>query len=203
MTNRSREERLKKEVERLISDHPWSEEHLALIRAFLEGDMIEEESAQVARDFIDEYVRVLRGLAAVTPDLQKEVSQKLRAARLPLDQEFNEAVLHRFADDPAAAIKRIEARDAALSERNATNAKKPRVSRRDWWSDRIGDYVEHRPNAALECVKEYLLQIEGVSFQASKFRYVGQDQDHGVTIDPISSDSFRSKTNAAKKRYMA
>jgi hypothetical protein len=203
MTNRSREERLKEEVERFISAHPLREEHRNLIRSFLAGDIIEEESAQVTRDFVDEYVRVLRGLAAVTPDLQKEVSEALRSARLAPNEAFAEAVLHRLADDPVAAIRHIEVADAATTKRNSLNARSPRVSVHDWWSVQIGDCVEGQSDVMPSEVREYLLQIEGVSFGEGVFRYAGQDKDSGLEIEPISNAQLRSKTYAAKKRYRA
>lgn len=200
MTSRSRDKRLMEEVERFIFEHPFNDKHRELIRSFLGGGEINEGCAQVARDFADEYVKVLFGLGEVTPDLKKAVSERLRAARLTFDKAFPETVLHRLADDPAGAIKHIEARDAASSARNSNSARSPRLSRHDWWAEQIGDCVDDVPGAGPEDIYEYLLQIEGVSFANGTFRYAGPETHKGTPIEPISKKQARAKLYAAKKR---
>jgi hypothetical protein len=200
MTSRSRDKRLMEDVERFIIDHPFNDEHRELIRSFLDGGELDEDGAHVARDFVDDYVKVLRGLGEVTPDLKKEISERLRAARLAFDKAFPEAVLHRLADDPADAIKHIEARDAASTLRNSNSARSPRVSRHDWWAERIGDCVDDVTDAMPEDIYEYLLQIEEVSFSNGTFRYAGPETHKGVPIEPMSKQQARAKMYAAKKR---
>lgn len=200
MTSRSRDKRLVEEVERFMADHPFNDEHRELIRSFLGGGEIDEDCAQVARDFADEYVKVLFGLGEVTPDLRTEVSERLRAARLTFDKAFPEAVLHRLVDDPTDAIKHIEARDAALTARNSNSARLPRPGSQDWWAERIGDCVDDFLGAMPEDVYGYLLQIEGVSFANGKFRYAGPETHKGTPIEPISKQQVRAKMYAAKKR---
>ena len=200
MTSRSRDKRLMEEVERFIFDHPFNDEHRELIRSFLSGGEIDEDGAQVARDFADDYVKVLRGLSEVTPDLKKEISERLREARLAPDKAFTETVLHRLADNAAAAIKHIEARDTVSTARNSKSAKSPRVSRHDWWAERIGDCVDDLPDAMPKDIYEYLLQIEGVSFANGTFRYAGPETHKGTPIEPISKKQARAKLYSAKKR---
>ena len=200
MTSRSRDKRLVEEVERFIADRPFNEEHRELIQSFLGGGDIDEDCAQVARDFVDEYVKVLCGLGEVTPELKKAVSERLRAARLAFDKAFPETVLHRLADDPADAIAHIEARDAASTARNSNSARSPRLSRHDWWAERIGDCVDDVPDAMPNDIYEYLLQIEEVSFSHGTFRYAGPETHKGVPIEPMSKPQARAKMYAAKKR---
>jgi hypothetical protein len=188
------------EIERIITNYPYNDEHRELIRSFLGGGLIDEDCAQVARDFTDDFVKVLRGLGDATPELQKEISEKLRSARLDPDRAFTETVLHRLADDPAAAIKHIEVRAAASTARNSMNARSPRVSRHDWWAERIDDCVDDHPDATPGDIYEYLLQIDGVSFTNGMFRYDGPDMHRGIAIEPLSKPQVRAKMHAAKKR---
>ena len=203
MSNLSREQRLDNTLDEMIENMDMSSAHRDLIQSFRSGDPLHETNAQDLRDFVDDLVRIQFGEAEITAELKDYVTAKLRSARLDHSLAFPETILHRLADCPMAAIKQIEARDADLSERTAKIAKSPRLSRHDWWSAQIGDYVEDHPQAVPEDVRKYLLQIEGVSVLNGVFRYAGQDKAMGLEIESISNAQVRSKTFAAKKRYTA
>lgn len=197
MTNRSREKRYQDAVDRSTAELPIKDDHKELIREFLAGPPIEAGSAQEARVFVDEWVRVLAGAAQTTNRLKDHVSKKLSRARLSHDLTFPEAVLHRLSDDPAAAVSLIEARDAVRSAQNAHNAGLPREAAQDWWSLRISDCMEDNIDASPSDVKAYLLEIDGASFRNGLFIYDGPETHRDEKIQPMSMNSLRSKRRAA------
>jgi hypothetical protein len=200
MTNRSREQRDLDGVDRIVAALPLNDEHKELVREFLEGTPLDEANANEARVFADQWFQILKGLPEITQELNDYVSKSLGSARLSHNLVFPEAILHRLADDPAAAISHIAARDEEISAKNTRRGAKPREGRHDWWSLRIGDCMEDNNDASPSDVKDYLLEIDGVSFRNGFFRYDGPETHRDEKIQPMSINSLRSKRRAALNR---
>jgi hypothetical protein len=127
----------------------------------------------------------------------KLVLDMLRSARLPWGNAFHETVLHRLADDPAAAVRHIEERDASLADANSRNALNARPTRQDWWSKNVEDCLDGHVEASADEVIEYLLETGNVFWLESKLH------TRDGSADPIDREQVRAKLRAAKKRIFS